>query len=147
MANIKEQIDQIYQALYGEEVRNAIIKAITTINDEVVTIDEKFISKIDEQNTALEKAQQIINKKILYLRISVVALFILLIANTCNQIVVIKSINAYIQEYNLTLEQNNQILRQSNQRNKEILSTLQEIQKFETVEVPQIGTQEEVENE
>ena len=70
MINTKEATDKIHNAFYGEEVRSAIIEAFTAVDKAVIAIDEKFTSKVAEQNAALEKAQQIIDKKISQLRIS-----------------------------------------------------------------------------
>lgn len=56
MVDIKEQTDKIYQALYGEEVRSAIIEAL-------ISMDRAFTSKIAEQRMALERTQRMIERK------------------------------------------------------------------------------------
>ena len=63
MINIKEAADKIQNAFYGEEVRSAIIEAFTAVDKAVIKINEKFTSKAAEQNAALEKAQQIIDRR------------------------------------------------------------------------------------
>lgn len=110
MINIKEATDKIHNAFYGEEVRSAIIEAFTAVDKAVIAIDEKFTSKVAEQNAALEKAQQIIDKKISQLRISIIVLFILLIVNLCNQTIAWKCTNVHIQEDIQFLERNNALI-------------------------------------
>lgn len=110
MINTKEATDKIHNAFYGEEVRSAIIEAFTAVDKAVIAIDEKFTSKVAEQNAALEKAQQIIDKKISQLRISIIVLFILLIVNLCNQTIAWKCTNVHIQEDIQFLERNNALI-------------------------------------
>ena len=110
MINIKEATDKIHNAFYGEEVRSAIIEAFTAVDKAVIAIDEKFTSKVAEQNAALEKAQQIIDKKISQWRISIIVLFILLIVNLCNQTIAWKCTNVHIQEDIQFLERNNALI-------------------------------------
>ncbi len=110
MININEETDKIHNAFYGEEVRSAIIEAFTAVDKAVITIDEKFTSKAAEQNEALEKAQQIIDKKILQLRILITVLFILLIVNLCNQTIAWKRTNVHIQEHRQLIEENNALI-------------------------------------
>ncbi len=110
MINTKEATDKIHNAFYGEEARSAIIEAFTAVDKAVIAIDEKFTSKVAEQNAALEKAQQIIDKKISQLRISIIVLFILLIVNLCNQTIAWKCTNVHIQEHRQILEENNALI-------------------------------------
>lgn len=110
MINTKEATDKIHNAFYGEEARSAIIEAFTAVDKAVIAIDEKFTSKVAEQNAALEKAQQIIDKKISQLRISIIVLFILLIVNLCNQTIAWKCTNVHIQEDIQFLERNNALI-------------------------------------
>ena len=110
MINTKEATDKIHNAFYGEEVRSAIIEAFTAVDKAVIAIDEKFTSKVAEQNAALEKAQQIIDKKISQLRISIIVLFIILIVNLCNQTIAWKCTNVNIQEHRQILEENNALI-------------------------------------
>lgn len=110
MINTKEATDKIHNAFYSEEVRSAIIEAFTAVDKAVIAIDEKFTSKVAEQNAALEKAQQIIDKKISQLRISIIVLFILLIVNLCNQTIAWKCTNVHIQEDIQFLERNNALI-------------------------------------
>ena len=110
MINTKEATDKIHNAFYDEEVRSAIIEAFTAVDKAVIAIDEKFTSKVAEQNAALEKAQQIIDKKISQLRISIIVLFILLIVNLCNQTIAWKCTNVHIQEHRQILEENNALI-------------------------------------
>ena len=110
MINTKEATDKIHNAFYDEEVRSAIIEAFTAVDKAVIAIDEKFTSKVDKQNAALEKAQQIIDKKISQLRISIIVLFILLIVNLCNQTIAWKCTNVHIQEHRQILEENNALI-------------------------------------
>ena len=110
MINTKEATDKIHNAFYGEEVRSAIIEAFTAVDKAVIAIDEKFTSKVAEQNAALEKAQQIIDTKISQLRISIIVLFILLIVNLCNQTIAWKCTNVHIQEHRQILEENNALI-------------------------------------
>ncbi len=110
MINTKEATDKIHNALYGEEVRSAIIEAFTAVDKAVITVDEKFTSKAAEHNAALEKAQQIIDKKISRLSISIIVLFILLILNLCNQAIAWKRTNVQIYEHRQILEENNALI-------------------------------------
>ena len=110
MINTKEATDKIHNAFYGEDVKSAIIEAFTAVDKAVIAIDEKFTSKVAEQNAALEKAQQIIDKKISQLRISIIVLFILLIVNLCNQTIAWKCTNVHIQEHRQILEENNALI-------------------------------------
>lgn len=130
MINTKEATDKIYRALYSEEVRSAIIEAFTAVDETVITIDEKFTSKVAEQNAALEKVQQIIDKKISQLRISIIVLFIILIVNLCDQVIAWKHMNVQIQENIQFIERNNQILKENNSL---IIEYLDEIERRETV--------------
>lgn len=110
MINIKEETDKIHNAFYSEEVRSAIMEAFTAVDKAVITIDEKFTLKAAEQNAALEKAQQIIDKKISQLRFSIIVLFILLIVNLCNQTIAWKRTIVHIQEHRQLIEENNALI-------------------------------------
>lgn len=114
MINIKEATDKIYQALYGEEVRSAIVEAFTVVDGEFISIDGKFTSKIAEQNATLEKEKQITDKKILQLRISILVLFSLLINDLCCQITVKKQTDARFNEYVQIIKKNTQIIEEGN---------------------------------
>ena len=123
MINTKEATDKIHNALYAEEIKSAIIEAFTAVDKAVITVDEKFTSKAAEQNAALEKAQQIIDKKISQLRISITVLFIFLILNLCNQAIAWKRTNVQIYEHRQILEENNEL----------IIEYLEELKKKEVV--------------